>query len=162
MPSELPNDSATPRANEIYNAVGSLLHTYVLPNEDEGYGSPEVHSNLHISFATGFLSALEYMIEYPEQAARLITEYRKGIPEGEKQVTTDEAMGILTEKLFPNLPTVDVAERLITLARSYSTKRDVLFVTPNIDNGRVSWDNSNGEPPFPTWDESLDGYILGA
>lgn len=156
-------DEPTPRGKDIYVAVTGLMHLTGRTDEEDmarGIG-PDEHMRRHHVWASGFVTALDYMLEYPEQAAKLINEYRQLMPDETSKARADRVLGFVTEYLYPSEPPVDTANKLIDLAKRYREGHEQTadHVRPVIDNGDFSWQNvPEGKLPFDTWGEAYQEW----
>ena len=161
-----PFDEPTPRGKDIYQTLSGIMHIY-LGNDPEdlarGIG-PDEHIRRHHVWAAAFAAGLEYMLEYPEQAAHLTTEYRRLLANEDSRQATDEVMAYVAENLYPFARPTDTANRLLDLAKQYPEKREQSTenIRPTLDNGAFSWENvPKGKLPFPTWAEEYENWEHG-
>ena len=158
---DLSHRNPSRRSHEIYAAISNLMHEYIAPDPETGYGPPESHENLHIAFTTGVLSGMELMLEYPRLAARIATEYFKGTDDDKKRLV-DTAVAQLSSKLYPTSPSTDTSNRLIDLAKRYreDPEKTTVNLRPVLDNGVLKWDNvPPGTTVFPSLEDEYGGWM---
>ena len=128
----------------MYKCLSSLMHLYI--NSQEGDAregiSHDEHTRRHFVFFAAFGAALEYMYEYPQQAVKLIKEYRVLLaPEGAR-AATDQTMAFINEQLYPApVPTVNI-DKLADLAEQYKTREETATfpLKPLFVDGELVWE----------------------
>lgn len=151
----------SPRGKEIFRTISGLMHLYLNDEaEDAKDGiSPEEHYRRHFVFYAGFVSGLEYMYEYPTQAVKLITEWRKHLNDGRVKVAVDETMARINDQLYPFVSSGDPVEKLMKLRETYQPQQGER-VRPSLANGELKWDNVEPDKlPFSTFEEEWQQWL---
>ena len=155
----MPDLSPRPRGREIYLTLSGLMDVYLTDKEETQTGEAE-HARQHVVWVNAFLSALEYMAEYPRQASQLLTEYRRAVGFSPPRGLTDEGMGYITRQLYPQSKT-DPIDKLVELAKKYkeSPETDTIHERPALDDGQLVWqDVEPNKSIFPRWDEEYEDW----
>lgn len=152
------------RAREIYAVINSLLHMYIGNDEEDAENgiSTQEHRRRHFVFYCGFVAGLEYMAEYPQQAVKLVGEYRKHLGQGRSRQVTDATMARISEALFPYSPPDSIADSIIDMARKHRenpVKERVENIRPAFVNGQLVWQPvDKGKWPMPSFEEEFQEW----
>ena len=149
------------RGKDIYKTINALMHLYLSTSAEDlkdGIG-PEEHFRRHFVFYAGFVSGLDYMAEYPNQAVKLLAEWRKHLNGGKIKLAVDETMARINEELYPFVPPVEPIDRLQQLKEEYRAE-PAERVRPLLANGELKWDNVPPDKlPFGTYEEEFQTWM---